>query len=99
MEDKEMKLKRFLAVALSLAMVTASFAGCGKKDEGSESDVFKIGGIGPTTGGAASYGLAVKHGAELAVKEINEAGGINGYQIEFKFEDDEHNPEIGRAHV
>ena len=88
-----MKLKRVLAVVLSLAMVTACFAGCGKKDEGSSSDVFKIGGIGPTTGGAASYGLAVKRGAELAVKEINEAGGINGYQIEFKFEDDEHNPE------
>ena len=90
-----MKLKRVLALVLSLAMVTACFAGCGKKDEGSGSgsDVFKIGGIGPTTGGAASYGLAVKHGAELAVKEINEAGGINGYKIEFKFEDDEHNPE------
>lgn len=90
-----MKLKRVLAIVLSLAMVTACFAGCGKKEEGagSGSDVFKIGGIGPTTGGAASYGLAVKRGAELAVKEINDAGGINGYKIEFKFEDDEHNPE------
>lgn len=89
-----MKLKRVLALVLSLAMVTACFAGCGKKEgSGSDSDVFKIGGIGPTTGGAASYGLAVQRGAELAVKEINEAGGINGYKIEFKFEDDEHVPE------
>ena len=55
--------------------------------------VFKIGGIGPVTGGAAVYGVAVQHGAELAVKEINEAGGINGAQIEFNFQDDEHDAE------
>ncbi len=42
----------------------------------------KIGGIGPLTGGAAVYGIAVKNGAELAVKEINEAGGIGGMQVE-----------------
>ena len=41
--------------------------------------VFKIGAIGPETGSAAQYGMAVRNGAELAVKEINEAGGINGY--------------------
>ena len=54
---------------------------------------FKIGGIGPITGGAAVYGLAVQHGAEIAVKEINEAGGINGYPVEFQFQDDEHDAE------
>ncbi len=52
-----------------------------------------IGGIGPTTGGAASYGLAVKNGIQLAVDEINAAGGINGYPIEYAFQDDEHNAE------
>ncbi len=54
---------------------------------------FKIGGIGPATGGAAVYGLAVKNGAQLAVDEINAAGGINGAQIEFNFQDDEHDAE------
>ena len=54
---------------------------------------WKIGEIGPITGGAAIYGLDVAHGAELAVKEINEAGGIGGYQIEYKYEDDEHDAE------
>ena len=58
-------------------------------DSAASGSVFKIGGIGPTTGGAAVYGLAVQHGAEIAVEEINAAGGINGYQIEFKFQDDE----------
>ena len=54
---------------------------------------YKIGGIGPATGGAAVYGLAVKNGAQLAVDEINAAGGINGTQIEFNFQDDEHDAE------
>ena len=53
---------------------------------------FKIGGIGPTTG-AAIYGTAVMNGAQIAVDEINAAGGINGYQIAYKFEDDQHDAE------
>lgn len=55
--------------------------------------VFKIGGIGPITGSTAIYGQAVMNGIELAVNEINAAGGINGAQIEFKFEDDENDTE------
>ncbi|NBK91264.1 amino acid ABC transporter substrate-binding protein [bacterium 1XD21-13] len=55
--------------------------------------VFKIGGIGPTTGGASAYGIAVQRGMEIAVEEINAAGGINGTQIELNFQDDEHDPE------
>lgn len=50
---------------------------------------FKIGGIGPITGSTAIYGTAVMHGAELAINEINENGGINGVQIEYNFQDDE----------
>ena len=65
-------------------------AGAAAAEDGA---AFKIGGIGPTTGAAAIYGTAVMNGAELAVKEINEAGGINGMQVEFKFEDDEHDAE------
>jgi branched-chain amino acid transport system substrate-binding protein len=61
--------------------------------ESAAGGVFKIGGIGPTTGGAAVYGMAVQNAAQLAVDEINAAGGIGGYQIEFKFEDDENDPE------
>ncbi len=54
-----------------------------------EGAAFKIGGIGPVTGSTAVYGLAVKNGAQLAVDEINKAGGINGYPIEYQFQDDE----------
>lgn len=52
--------------------------------------VIRIGGIGPVTGGAAEYGLAVRGGAEIAIAEINARGG---QQYELKFEDDEHDPE------
>lgn len=56
-------------------------------------ETFKIGSIGPITGGAALYGTAVMNGIQIAVDEINAAGGINGYQIEYKFEDDQHDAE------
>ena len=98
------KFTRFFATVAAVSMVAASLAGCGSKSDNTAStdttadsatagDTLKIGGIGPITGGAAVYGLAVKNAAELAVKEINEAGGINGMQVEFKFEDDEHDAE------
>lgn len=61
--------------------------------EAAEGGVLKIGAMGPLTGAAASYGTAVVNGADLAVKEINAAGGINGMTIEYKGEDDEHDPE------
>jgi branched-chain amino acid transport system substrate-binding protein len=59
----------------------------------SDGTTFKIGGIGPTTGAAALYGSAVMNAAQIAVDEINAAGGINGYQIEYRFEDDQHDAE------
>lgn len=93
-----MKLKKVISVALMAAMTMTLMAGCGSEpnDQTSSSgdgEVFKIGGIGPVTGGAAVYGEAVKNGAELAVKEINEAGGINGVPIEFNYQDDENDAE------
>ena len=52
-------------------------------------DVWKIGSIGPVTGAAAAYGSAVMDSAQIAVDEINAAGGINGFQVEFNPQDDE----------
>lgn len=62
----------------------------GNADSATSADgVFKIGAIGPATGGAAVYGIAVQNGTDLAIKEINAAGGINGVMIEYNFQDDE----------
>ena len=86
------KFTKILSVVLAVAMITACFAACSKKDadkDTSANTTFKIGSIGPLTGDNTLYGLAVQHGAQLAVDEINAAGGINGVQIEFKMEDDQ----------
>lgn len=87
------KINKILSLALVAVMSVATLVGCGDNGTSTGGDVFKIGGIGPTTGDAATYGEAVKNGIQIAVDEINEAGGINGYQIEYKFEDDENDPE------
>jgi branched-chain amino acid transport system substrate-binding protein len=54
-----------------------------------DGEVFKIGGIGPLTGAAAAYGTAVMNAAQIAIDEINAAGGVNGYQLAFNSQDDE----------
>ncbi|MBP5414010.1 MAG: ABC transporter substrate-binding protein [Lachnospiraceae bacterium] len=72
---------------------TATESTAADNSSASTGATFKIGGIGPITGGAAVYGNAVKNGAQIAIDEINAAGGINGAQIEYKFEDDEHDAE------
>ena len=91
-----MKMKKALSLVLAASLALTSLAACGggsDEEQASNSDTFKIGGIGPTTGDAAAYGTAVQNGAQLAVDEINEAGGINRKQIEFQFEDDQNNSE------
>ena len=97
-------MKKFMALVLVAAMCMCLFAGCGSSNSGtaateapaeaSGSNTFKIGGSGPLTGDAAIYGTAVKNGGQIAVDEINANGGINGYQIEWKFEDDQADSEI-----
>ena len=80
-------MKKLLALLLALALTLTAFAALAEE----ETITLKIAHIGPTTGPAALYGLATLHGAELAVEEINAAGGK--YKIELIAEDDEHNPE------
>ena len=84
--------KKLLSIALTAVMAASLLAGCGgsgASGSSSSGDTFKIGVIGPLTGGAAAYGNAVQYSAQIAVDEINAAGGINGKQVELKAEDDE----------
>ena len=79
-----MKIRKLAAVVLALALVlcmgTAAMA----------EDTIKIGLIGPQTGGAAVYGMAVARAAQIAVDEINAQGGL---QIALDVQDDEHDAE------
>lgn len=89
--------QKVMGVVLSAAMLlslTACGGSTGSKDETKSdggatgtSKTLKIGGIGPLTGGTANYGNSVRQGAELAVKEINAAGGVNGLTFELDFQD------------
>ena len=81
-------------------MAVTSFAGCSSNNansgnvggstnvaEGEKTIV--IGGSGPLTGDAAQYGVGVKNAIQLAVNEVNAAGGVNGNKLKLVFEDDE----------
>ena len=80
-------MKKFIALALAMVLaltVCAAFA--------EETVTLKIAHIGPLTVPAALYGVATSRGAQVAIEEINAAGGK--YQIELIDQDDQHNPEI-----
>ncbi len=57
-------------------------------------DPIKVGVVTPLSGSYAPIGKQVRWGAELAVKEINAAGGVNGRPFELLFEDEEANPPV-----
>src|SRR5262247_4304010 len=80
-----MKTLTTLALTCSLAL-----AGCGQKD-----DTIKFGIGGPITGSDAAFGAQLKQGAEQAIADINEAGGILGKKISVSVGDDVSDPKQG----
>lgn len=73
-------MKLMKTVMIGAAMI---FAACGGEKKVPETTTVKIGGLAPLTGSLAIYGVTTTNGAELAVKEINANGGINGKQIDY----------------
>ena len=89
------KAIRFIALCLCLVMAISMLAACDGDKEGGEGDgedVYVIGLSGPLTGAAAVYGVAVKNSAQMAVDEINAAGGLNGVKFKLIALDDQHDP-------
>ncbi|MBR3811819.1 MAG: ABC transporter substrate-binding protein [Agathobacter sp.] len=82
-------LKKVSVLFITLAMVLGLTA-CGGADYTSENTEYVIGVSGPLTGDAAVYGVAVKNAAQMAVDEINEAGGLNGIKFKLEATDDTH---------
>ena len=84
MKKKFQTKKIALAVALSFgaSLVLA------------QSGPIKIGVVTPLSGTYTPIGEQVKMGLDLAAKEINAAGGINGKKIDLIYEDDEANPAV-----
>ena len=94
--------KKILSMGLCAALTASLFAGCGANGGAATSTetvdtsgelTWRLGGIGPITGGAAQYGQGVMNAIQIAVDEVNEAGGINGYKVSFNFQDDETDPQ------
>jgi len=57
----------------------------------------KIGVLAPLTGPIAAYGEDQKNGVNMAVEEINAAGGILGNKLTVQVEDDEKKPELAAS--
>ncbi len=88
------KFWKSLAAVACAAVMAATVSGCNKEGgAGGDDNTLVIGGIGPVTGNNAEYGIAVRNGIQLAVDEINEAGGVNGMKLKLDFQDDVSEPE------
>lgn len=96
-----MKRKSFLSLLLVTCMMLSlaacgSSAGAAKTDAASDGaasdDKIVIGVISPNTGALAAYGNGIVTGVDLAVEQINAAGGILGRQVEVIKTDDQSDP-------
>ncbi len=89
--------KKVMSFTLAAALTVGSvftLASCSKNNNNAkDNETIKIGVSGPLTGAAAKYGIAVKNSAQMAVDEINEAGGLDGMKFELLALDDEHKKE------
>lgn len=80
-------MKRLMVLVSALSLVLfCSFAAVADVGE------LRIGLVGPMTGPGVQYGQSMKEAAQLAVNQINDAGGVNGKKILLFMEDDESNP-------
>ena len=85
-------MKKRLALKLIAACAIATVATAGFAQ-----DVIKISNIVELSGGGATAGTNFKNGVELAVKEINAAGGILGKKIQTITTDTQSNPGVAKG--
>ena len=78
-------MRKVLAIALVALLAVFAVSAGGSSESGA--NTLKIGFIGPLTGDNANYGIRCSNAARLAISEINEAGGVNGMQLELIAED------------
>lgn len=72
-----------LLIGIFIFSSVITFNGCSKKE-----NVIEIGAVLPLSGDIAVYGKKMKQGLDLAQKEINSNGGIDGKSVELIYEDD-----------
>ena len=98
-EEKSVRIHPAVALALNLAACgnDKQASNDGRQDSGAET--IKIGWYGPLSGSAASVGTTGNMATKLAIKQINENGGILGKQIELMEYDDQGNTETSVKNV
>jgi len=90
-------MKKVFAIVMAAMMLMAMLAGCNNSAGSAytaNNTEFVIGVSGPLTGGAAIYGTAVKNSAQMAVDEINAAGGLNGVKFKLVAMDDKNDASL-----
>ena len=99
-EDRTLNalISRLGLFALAGALVLSTTIGCERKsgtsNGGSQTGDLVVGMYGSLTGDGASFGQSSKEGTQLAVDEINAAGGLlGGRKIQLLVEDDQSKPE------
>lgn len=99
-----MKRVKLLAVICTLCMMASVFAGCGGDPgagaNGDATDTIKIGVILPFSGPVAPIGEDTRKGLDLAIDEINEAGGVSsmgGAKFELIYADSKGDPKTGMS--
>lgn len=83
--------KTGIVVTMGLFIFICISLSCAKKEE----SIIKIGAVLPLTGDIAEYGIRCKKGIDVAVEEINSAGGIKGKKIQIIYEDSKGIPKEG----
>ncbi len=83
-------------IAQAVILCAAAWGGVAQAAEPTGVEPLRIGFVCPQTGGSADFGQSARHGAELAVKEINEVGGYRGRPLVLVTRDDRADPEVGR---
>ena len=84
-------IKRILAMALCVALAVTCLSACGSNNGyTADNTEYVIGVSGPLTGAAAVYCTAVQQSAQIAVDEINAAGGLDGVKFKLVALDDTH---------
>ena len=76
------KVTKVFSVMVASVALAAMLSGCGGDKKPAGGDTIKVGGNLEMTGGSASFGISSKNAIELAFKNINDKGGINGKKLE-----------------
>ena len=99
-----MSQRSIISVGATMLVASLALSACGTRGGGSDSSdggdgdkkVVKIGVIAPLSGDLSALGLGIQHSVELAAKQANESGELDGWTIEVEPKDDTGNKEPGQ---